>query len=85
MIKIIKEWKKRRIILNARGVKFEVLKDNLKKLPNSRLGKLEKIIDTYTKDNHKLDETFFPEIALNDICHYFLFDLYRKVQSITRK
>jgi hypothetical protein len=76
MIKIIKEWKKKRIILNARGVKFEVLKDNLKKLPNSRLGKLEKIIDTYIKDNHKLDETFFPEIALNGICDDYDLNLY---------
>jgi potassium voltage-gated channel Shal-related subfamily D protein len=56
----------KRVIINARGFKFEVLKDNLKKLPNSRLGKLENYINNYM--NKIRDENSSLQPSLNEIC-----------------
>ena len=60
----------KRITINARGFKFDVLLDNLKKLPTTRLGKLENYIDSYINNNNDNinDENKSPKLCLKDIC-----------------
>jgi hypothetical protein len=43
--------KKKRIILNLRGVKFEIILDNMDKIPDNRLAKLKKLIEDSSSPN----------------------------------
>ena len=50
-----KKRNREKIILNARGIKYEVLLHVLEKLPKSRLGKLKTAIDEIKGSNHEND------------------------------
>ena len=63
----------RTIIINARGIKYEILLHSLDKYPNTRLGKLKKLIIKQNsidigllcdKFNHELTECYFNESRL---------------------
>jgi hypothetical protein len=50
-----KKRNREKIILNARGIKYEILLDVLEKLPKSRLGKLKTAIDEIKSSNYEND------------------------------
>lgn len=72
----------RTIIINARGIKYEILLHSLDKYPNTRLGKLKKLIIKQNsidigllcdKFNHELTEFYFNRdpFVLNMILNYY--------------
>jgi potassium voltage-gated channel delayed-rectifier subfamily S protein 2 len=64
-------FKRRRVILNLRGIKYDVILKTFDKLPNSRLGKLKYLIET-----NNLEETSLIDICDDyDLCkNEFYFD-----------
>jgi hypothetical protein len=54
--KYLSSTRKKRIILNLRGVKFDVLLETLDKIPNNRLDRLQKLIQTSNQKNLTIND-----------------------------
>lgn len=71
----------KRIILNARGFKYDVVLNDFDKLPNSRLGKLKVFVDNYKLDLdangniNNIHENNKLLSLLNEICDDYDFNL----------
>ena len=83
--KMTKTIDNKTIIINARGIKYEILLHSLDKYPNTRLGKLRKLIINQNsieigllcdKHNYELTEFYFNRdpFVLNMILNYFQTD-----------
>ena len=67
---IIEKINKKRLIINARGIKYDVILNQFSRLPESRLGKLKSALDIYEKElNRKIIE-----VTLSSICDDFDLD-----------
>ena len=74
------KFKKNRITINARGVKYDIISSHFERLPNSRLGRLNNLLETFEFLPSKINESLLNEICddfdMNKLEFYFDRDPY---------